>query len=66
MKGLWLLSVPLLGKSFHDKFMVGRISIDIVFLCAIIFARTRQPRAKQFREPFDAIRYGTHILILFA
>jgi hypothetical protein len=65
MNGIWSISVSLLGKSFHDKYAVGRIAIDIVFLCAIAYARAHQPRAHKFKNSFDGIRYGTDILLLF-
>ena len=65
MNGIWSISVALLGKSFHDTFAVGRIAINIVSLCAIAYARARQLRAYKFKNPYDGIRYGTDILLLF-
>jgi hypothetical protein len=65
MKGLWSLSVHLLGHSFHDQYAVARISLDIVFLCVIIYARTWQPTAHKFKKSFDGIRYGTDVLLLW-
>ena len=64
MKGLWSLSVHLIGTSFKGSYELGRIIIDIIFFAVVIYARIRQPAQYKIRGAYGWIIYGVDILLV--
>ncbi|KAH7330474.1 hypothetical protein BKA65DRAFT_59291 [Rhexocercosporidium sp. MPI-PUGE-AT-0058] len=63
MKGLWNIEVRLNGDSFKGSALLSRLVINIIFIPAILWFISRQPR--RTKTQFDLVIYGTYILLLW-